>query len=70
MKVHVEIDCDNAAFGEGYHGQEVARILREVADRQDAVDIEFYEGKVRDINGNTVGRVWVTDKAEWMADQR
>lgn len=51
----VNIETGNAAFhdeeGEP-SGHEAARILRELADRLEAGDTS---GKVRDINGNTVG---------------
>jgi hypothetical protein len=54
MTFKLNIDCDNDAFyGEQKHA-ELARILREIADR-----LEEYGGLtgtvVRDINGNTVG---------------
>ena len=44
------IDTDNAAFDEG-GGAEIARILREVAERIERGDVS---GSARDINGNTV----------------
>lgn len=47
----VDIDCDNAAF-EDEPGHELARILREVADK---VEEGTLVGKLRDINGGTVG---------------
>ena len=51
----VEIETDNAAFDEGYHDFEVARILRALADT-----LDMYGGRaeytLRDINGNTVGK--------------
>jgi hypothetical protein len=55
-KFRVEIDTFNAAFEDGAH-QEVARILREIADR---VEQGSDGGPVRDINGNTVGRYRAT----------
>lgn len=60
MKVTIEIQCDGAAFGEDHTGTELARILREYADR---VNGEEPADRVtlRDINGNTVGRVDVCD---------
>jgi hypothetical protein len=48
----VSIRTDNAAFEEGDRGAEVARILRDVADR---LEDGFEAGSVRDINGNLVG---------------
>ena len=46
------IDCDNAAFEDDY-AAEVARILHHVARRLEAGDTD---GKLLDINGNTVGQ--------------
>lgn len=54
MQFKLEITCDNAAFGENEQdrGEEVARILREVA-RQ--VDEGYLKGILYDYNGNRVG---------------
>lgn len=55
----VRIDMGNAAFDEP--GDEIARILRELADQivgsSDAAEIVEHGGKLklRDINGNIVG---------------
>lgn len=46
------IACDNAAFGD-WPGIEVARILRELADKVDG-DAEGTRGFLRDLNGSTV----------------
>jgi hypothetical protein len=46
----VQVNTDNAAFEEP--GFELARILREVADRLESGSVA---GNVRDINGNSVG---------------
>ena len=55
MKFELWIYTDNAAF-DSPPNIEVARILREVANRLDAgEDYHFYE-TLRDINGNDVGR--------------
>jgi hypothetical protein len=43
---------DNAAFNRGDHPDEVARILRDVAIR---IQAGHGNGKVYDLNGNTVG---------------
>lgn len=53
----VIIRTSNAAFQDGRKKEEVARILKEIA-----TDIEqgVRENKVKDINGNTVGR-WVLE---------
>lgn len=58
MKFTVEIECDNAAFADGCHNYEVARILRELADDLDA---GLFDGNrkstgLRDANGNHVGQ--------------
>jgi hypothetical protein len=53
MKFELKIECDNDAFGD-WPGIEVARILRDVANRVDG-DAEGTHGGVRDANGNTVG---------------
>ena len=57
MRLELKIGCDNAAFEENPRA-EVARILREVADKLDDNPsyADFYE-TLRDINGNDVGRV-------------
>lgn len=47
----LKVYTDNAAFADDPDG-EVARILRDVADR---VEGGQEDGAVRDINGNTVG---------------
>jgi hypothetical protein len=49
MKFHLEIACDNAAFEDE---DELPRLLREVAAR---LGEGRTSGRVRDINGNTVG---------------
>ncbi len=61
--IRIEIETTNAAF-EGHPGMEVARILEDLARR-------FRDGEIvgdgnvthplRDVNGNTVGRVEVED---------
>lgn len=50
MAFTLTILTDNAAFADG--PDEVARLLRETADRVAAGD---GEGSLRDVNGNTVG---------------
>lgn len=51
MRFVLDIAVDNAAFDEP---GEVARILREVAERVDGL-VGVFSGGIRDINGNTVG---------------
>lgn len=56
MKIHIR--TDNAAFGDD-RGRELARILREIADRIEQSD-QPRRGEiwtVRNANGNTVGTV-------------
>ena len=48
----LQMDTDNAAFGDDDKGPEVARILREIAERIEDGD---ESGTCRDINGNTCG---------------
>lgn len=61
MRFKLEIECDNGAFR--YRpASEIARLLRDVATRvsrdgEGALDV----GKVRDTNGNTVGKFWTED---------
>lgn len=58
------IATDNAAFSDGAHGHELARILRVVAQRvEDAGEMpDGATGNVLDINGNRCGY--------WTADER
>jgi hypothetical protein len=57
MKIHIEIETDNAAFEGGNAGREVSRILRELATK-----LEDWPGEnewaigLRDFNGNKVGQ--------------
>ena len=57
-KFTVTINTDNAAFEGGDLGIEIARILREIADKaeQGIMTTRFVTVPVRDINGNTVGK--------------
>jgi len=60
MKATISIEMDNAAFDP--HGAELARILRELADRVEGratADGQSYN--LRDANGNRVGELSVTD---------
>jgi hypothetical protein len=51
----LNINCDNAAFEE-FPAEEIARILRAVADRIDAGDSFDTYRNILDINGNIVGQ--------------
>lgn len=64
MRFILEIQCDNAAFGEddATRGIELARILRHTANRLAATG--FSAGSTRklsDVNGNTVGSFELSD---------
>ncbi len=52
MKFTLTIESDNAAMVDNTHG-EVARILEETARK--IREGEYWSGRVRDTNGNTVG---------------
>ena len=55
----IEFETGNAAFDE--EGYEIARILREVADK---IEAGRYVESVVDLNGNRIGRVdWINRKA-------
>jgi len=58
-KFTLSIDCDNAAFGED-KAREVSRILFELAASISPGLMDDDDGKLRDVNGNTVGR-WSYD---------
>ena len=50
----LKIETDNQAFDQ--EGQEVARILRDLADRLENLDkLQECQLPLRDLNGNTVG---------------
>ena len=59
MNFNVSINCDNAAFDDDLIGIEICRILGSISDKlQDIGYIEPQEnmkGRIRDMNGNTVG---------------
>ena len=60
----VKINTENQAFDQ--EGQEVARILRDLADRLENLDkLQECQLPLRDLNGNTVGyyQTW-TDQDE------
>lgn len=51
----LRFDTDNAAFDDGNGQAEIARILRELADKIAGQHGEEGAGRVHDINGNSVG---------------
>jgi hypothetical protein len=57
----LRFEMDNAAFSDGNHPAEVARILHDIAERVAPGCTDC--GIIRDINGNTVGR-WSMDPPE------
>jgi hypothetical protein len=59
----IKIDLDNAAFDDGSEGAEVARILRNLADKCSAHGCAQTYSNLRDVNGNTVGAAKRTGKA-------
>jgi hypothetical protein len=62
MQILIQIECDNEAFSER-PGEEVARILGVAAKVfRHGVDYRIDEAdgyKLKDINGNTVGKITV-----------
>lgn len=62
-RFHLHITAENAAFGEEPAG-EIARILREVANRIEAGEnIDKYRN-LHDLNGNVVGVFALKDEEE------
>lgn len=65
MRLIIEIDCDNAAFGDDDHsrGVEVSRLLHDAADRlyEDGVG-EYTDLTISDGNGNRVLHARTTDQ--------
>jgi hypothetical protein len=61
MKFSLTVEMDNAAFGDCDQeaAEELARILRKVANRIESNPIE--PGAIMDINGNKVGEAGVMD---------
>jgi len=57
MKLIIKIDMDNAAFDD--NGEEIARILQDLAERYtDAGQVD--DERLQDINGNQVGTAKIT----------
>ena len=52
----LNIDLSNDAFSDQYDGIELARILREVAQKIEEYGIPCMYQNIKDINGNIVGR--------------
>lgn len=63
----IRIKTDNQAFDQ--EGQEVARILRDLADKLEHLDkLQESQLPLRDLNGNTVG--YYTSSTEQLTQQR
>lgn len=61
MKVTITISMDNAAFTDGNNGDELARILRELARYVENDDLVSGEVRlVSDLHNNRVGELKVT----------
>lgn len=59
MTFTLTINIDNDAFAPGDAGVELSRLLRNTADRVAHDDTDHFY--LRDVNGNIVGAVTVTD---------
>ena len=60
MKIRIEFETSNAAFqeypyGDGNWEEEVKRVMEQATD---FLTGDMGDEKLRDSNGNTVGRVW------------
>ena len=62
-KFTVNIRCDNAAFDDAPES-EIARILRDIADKLESDGASGFFETIRDINGNDVGRHALKDIEE------
>jgi hypothetical protein len=61
MNVKITVNMDNAAFDNYFSGEELARILQELARNvQESVLSAGLKIGVRDFNGNTVGELKIT----------
>jgi hypothetical protein len=56
----ITLNTDNEAF-ETHAEYEVARILRELADRIESGDIDDDGASIHDVNGNTIGQLTVEE---------
>lgn len=62
-KIKIKITTENAAFDDGNECAEVARILRELADRvENCDDLLYAESALKDVNGNRAGYVQTSVK--------
>ena len=65
MNVYVKINIGNAAFAD-HEGIEVARLLhraaRYIEDQMTLEQTHLDHVSLRDINGNNVGKVWLSEE--------
>ena len=67
MRFNLDFQIDNAAFDtghpEGKSGNEIARILREIADSvEGGIVCKGDTASFKDVNGNTVGAWYILDR--------
>ena len=58
MKFKLEIDLDNDAFYQNRR-REIIRILNELVDTVELHGKQAFDARIKDINGNTVGRATI-----------
>ncbi len=64
MHLRIDIDCDNMSFNDPHPGAELRHILSKLAMRFYEYELDDVNGHgIMDSNGNTVGRVTVTERA-------
>lgn len=70
MKIEIEIKCSNEAFTQGNLEIEVSRILKKLSERVASTEIFNIDGEgLKDINGNSVGRVTIKGGANFYDGQ-
>ncbi len=60
MKLHIEIELDNAVMVDELE-QELVRIFNRVVDEMGEYPVGIGGTMLRDSNGNTVGHAWTTE---------
>jgi hypothetical protein len=63
MKLVITMNLDNAAFADGNEQAEIARIIREYADRITSGLHEKSDATLYDINGNLVGTARILNQS-------
>jgi len=61
QKITITIDVGNAAFEDYNGGNEVARILRKLADQYEETGLYTF-ARLADVNGNQVGEAAIYDE--------